>query len=166
MSSNLTPFSALGPLSNREPEYQNQDTPVPERNGQLRYAIIRRPVLTLPLEILTEIFLDCLLNDDFLIPDPTSAPLILCGVCRRWREGYSPPQSDDDADEPDSDDDGSDMSPPRLWSFSFDKKVARDTGFYQMWLSRARDTPLSLSLREAHGFASGLWKPPGGSEVN
>ncbi|KAF8205583.1 hypothetical protein K438DRAFT_1756949 [Mycena galopus ATCC 62051] len=76
---------ALGPLSNRDPQYQNQNTLVVDKDGRLRYAPVSRRVLALPLEILAEIFTYCLPESDFVTPTLTTAPLILCGLCRQWR---------------------------------------------------------------------------------
>ncbi|KAF8205656.1 hypothetical protein K438DRAFT_517563 [Mycena galopus ATCC 62051] len=76
---------ALGPLSNRDPQYQNQNTLVVDKDGRLRYAPVSRRVLALPLEILSEIFAYCV-PDEFITPNLTTAPLVLCGLCRQWRE--------------------------------------------------------------------------------
>ncbi|KAJ7068769.1 hypothetical protein C8F01DRAFT_963465, partial [Mycena amicta] len=47
------------------------------------------PVLTLPPEILSEIFLHCLLEPDQpvpkLNPERPRAPLLLLQICRTWR---------------------------------------------------------------------------------
>ena len=40
----------------------------------------------LPVEILSEIFLHCLPNDFFFLPRPTTAPMMLCQICRYWRQ--------------------------------------------------------------------------------
>ncbi|KAJ6580980.1 hypothetical protein B0H19DRAFT_1113124 [Mycena capillaripes] len=133
MSSKRISF-ALGPLSNREPEYQNQNTLVIDKHGRIRYVALSRRALALPPEILAEIFIHCLPDNDFITPDPTAAPLVLCSVCRRWREVA--------------------LSTPGLWSSlvldlqSATKTNASSVALYQAWLSRARNTPLSLSLRD------------------
>ncbi|KAJ7029351.1 hypothetical protein C8F04DRAFT_42224 [Mycena alexandri] len=124
---------ALGPLSHRKPEYQKQNSLVVDRRGRLRFAALSRRTLALPLEILAEIFLHSLPPDDFISPSLSSAPLVLCGVCCRWREIA--------------------LSTPRLWnSLVLDMQLARKrtayVELYQSWLSRARSTPISLALQD------------------
>ncbi|KAJ7706930.1 hypothetical protein B0H17DRAFT_1125734 [Mycena rosella] len=133
------PSFALGAglvlCSNREPQYQNQNTLVIDKDGRIRYAAISRRVLALPPEILAEIFLHCLPAEEFVSPDITSAPILLCGICRHFREIA--------------------LSTPRLWSSLrcdsdvFDMAQGTETKLIELirsWLSRARRTPLSLSL--------------------
>ncbi|KAJ6531144.1 hypothetical protein B0H19DRAFT_1190569 [Mycena capillaripes] len=126
---------ALGPLSNREPQFQKQNTLVVDRYGRLRYAALSRRALALPLEILAEIFMHSLPNADFVTPNLTAAPLVLCGVCNQWREVA--------------------ISTPKLWSsLVFDVQLATGAAYvdlYKTWLSRARKTPLSLSLQDREG---------------
>ncbi|KAF8205559.1 hypothetical protein K438DRAFT_1756929 [Mycena galopus ATCC 62051] len=125
---------ALGPLSNRDPQYQNQNTLVVDKDGRLRYAPVSRRVLALPLEILAEIFAYCLPESDFVTPSLTTAPLILCGVCHQWRAVA--------------------ISTPELWSsLDLNLPLAAEEGaqdayvdLYRTWLSRARAAPLSLAL--------------------
>ncbi|KAJ7940156.1 hypothetical protein B0H13DRAFT_1454893, partial [Mycena leptocephala] len=79
----------------------------------------------LPPEILAEIFIHCLPTQEFVTPDLTTAPLILCGICRRWREVA--------------------LSTPKLWNSLFlQLNTYKTADFCQMWLSRARGAPLSL----------------------
>ncbi|KAJ6531174.1 hypothetical protein B0H19DRAFT_1190686 [Mycena capillaripes] len=127
----LGPF---GPLSNREIEFQYQNILVIDEDGRLRFAppFVRRSP-TVPPEILAEIFTQCLPDDDFTTPSLTTAPLVLCGICRQWR--------------------GLALSTPRLWSslfLDFDVMLPKDgmVELYQMWLSRARGAPLSLCLED------------------
>ncbi|KAJ7355909.1 hypothetical protein DFH08DRAFT_510893 [Mycena albidolilacea] len=126
---------ALGPLSNREPQYQKQNTLVVDEHGRLRFAALSRRVLCLPLEILAEIFVYCLPEDDFITPSLTTAPLVLCGVCRQWREVAG--------------------STPKLWSsLAFDMQLAGSDAYIDLcrtWLLRARSTPLYLSLQDPDG---------------
>ncbi|OAX34721.1 hypothetical protein K503DRAFT_424278 [Rhizopogon vinicolor AM-OR11-026] len=44
------------------------------------------PVRSLPTEILQRIFKVCLPDDRYVTPDIRSVPLLLCQICRRWRE--------------------------------------------------------------------------------
>ncbi|KAJ7200080.1 hypothetical protein B0H12DRAFT_1244514 [Mycena haematopus] len=127
---------ALGPLSNRQPQYQNQYMLVNE-NGWLRLSAVSRRALALPPEILAEIFLFCLPSCAGLpnIPYPNDAPLVLCGVCRLWRHVA--------------------LTTPQLWSSiyidpesEFDWDDLESGALYvdlcRVWLSRAQSTPLSL----------------------
>ncbi|KAJ7685642.1 hypothetical protein DFH06DRAFT_48335 [Mycena polygramma] len=127
MSRTLGP--KLGPLSNREADFRAQSILVVGKDGRLQFAPFIRHGPRVPTEILAEIFVHCLPGDDFVSPDLATAPLVLCGICRRWREVA--------------------ISTPRLWSslfIDFDLRAAYETGLYETWLSRAGDTPLSLSL--------------------
>ncbi|KAJ7685712.1 hypothetical protein DFH06DRAFT_1289492 [Mycena polygramma] len=131
----------VGPLSSRQPEYQNQYTLV-NVEGRLRFAAVLRHTLGLPPEILAEIFLHCL--PESIVPSLTTAPLILCGVCRRWRDVA--------------------ITTPALWKsliIDFDQMSTKGVyrrgmvGMYQMWLSRAQASPLSLGLHAEGRFAPG-----------
>ncbi|KAJ7706956.1 hypothetical protein B0H17DRAFT_1192500 [Mycena rosella] len=126
----------FGPLSNRAPQYQNQTTLVIDNHGFLRFAAFSRRILALPHEILTEIFLHCLPDVEFVEPDMTSAPLLLCGICRQFREIA--------------------LSTPELWSsLNFNLGWADEDGIEEgilRWLSRARRNPLSLCLSDSEGM--------------
>ncbi|KAJ7685645.1 hypothetical protein DFH06DRAFT_1029461 [Mycena polygramma] len=130
------------PLSNREAEFGPQNILVVGKDGRLQFAPFIRHGPTVPTEILAEIFIHCLPGDDFVVPDLATTPLILCGICRRWREVA--------------------ISTPRLWSslrIDFDimrRRQVYETQFYQMWLSRAGGYPLSLSLRDERDVPAGL----------
>ncbi|KAJ7685603.1 hypothetical protein DFH06DRAFT_968167, partial [Mycena polygramma] len=80
----------LGGLSNREAEFRTQNVLVIGNNGRLRFASFIRSDQTLPHEILAEIFVHCLpdLSEDgpFRVAEPEEAPLVLCGICRLWRD--------------------------------------------------------------------------------
>jgi hypothetical protein len=125
---------AVGPLSNRAPQYQNQYTLV-NRDGKLRLAARSRRVLALPPEILGEIFFFCLPFDKNLLvtPDPHGAPLVLCKVCRQWRSIA--------------------LATPKLWSsiyFESEEALPESAALYvdfcRDWISRAGSTPLSFWL--------------------
>ncbi|KAJ6490700.1 hypothetical protein C8R47DRAFT_977163 [Mycena vitilis] len=137
----------LGPLSNREAEYE-QNILVAGNEGHLQAAPYIRQGPKVPTEILAEIFIHCLPNEirPFITPDLADAPLILCEICRRWREVA--------------------ISTPRLWSalhVDFDlmhKRGAYETDFYQTWLSRAGATPLSLHLQNEDDTLLGVVNSP------
>jgi hypothetical protein len=89
------------------------------------------PVRFLPTEILQQIFKSCLPNNRYVIPHILSAPLLLCQICRRWRDIA--------------------RATPELWS-SID---VHDWGvwtaeFYTdmvaRWLAAARTRPLAVSV--------------------
>ncbi|KAJ7024269.1 hypothetical protein C8F04DRAFT_1270458 [Mycena alexandri] len=89
------------------------------------------PLPSLPAEILGEIFIDCL-EEEMVSPDTQSAPLLLCNVCRRWRDVA--------------------LSTPSLWSslaIHFPSHRRR-RNLYRNWLSRAQNTPLSLCLDDSY----------------
>ncbi|KAF7363823.1 F-box domain-containing protein [Mycena sanguinolenta] len=134
------PSFALGLLVNQPPQYQNQYTLV-NKNGRLRFAAVSRRVLALPNEILGEIFVYCLREPEpdghpfgvLSKLDPNDAPLVLCAVCRRWRDIA--------------------LTTPGLWgSFSIQQtSVLSDSGadyveFCRTWLSRAGITPVSIEF--------------------
>jgi hypothetical protein len=130
---------AVGPLSNRAPEYQDQYTLV-NRDGRLRYSALSRRILALPPEVLGEIFFFCLRFDKDLLVTPhlDDAPLVLCVVCRQWRSVV--------------------LSTPKLWNSIFFESHLLNTerytpqsaalyiDFCHEWLFRARNTPLSICL--------------------
>ncbi|KAJ7179712.1 hypothetical protein C8R46DRAFT_1212242 [Mycena filopes] len=91
-----------------------------------------------PNEILSEIFL-CSLpaapaipashfpRPAFVKPSPTTAPLLLCGVCTQWRCVA--------------------LATPKLWT-SLDPRLISDPRLIHRWMQRTgKNAPLSLSLR-------------------
>ena len=88
------------------------------------------PVMKVPVDLLARIFLLCLPEADFIIPNPLEAPLLLCRVCRIWKDTA--------------------IDTPRLWaSLSIPKNGAwRDKTWVsclKKWLDRSREAS-SLSL--------------------
>ncbi|KAF8207875.1 hypothetical protein K438DRAFT_2013278 [Mycena galopus ATCC 62051] len=109
------------------------------------------PILTLPNEITSEIFVHCLFSPDIITmpryssPDPRSAPMLLLHVCRAWRSiaATTPRLWVDLRLALDR------LSPPLFEADNFDKFLAN-------WLARAGTCPLSLNLSgfvgsEEHG---------------
>ncbi|KAJ6510385.1 hypothetical protein C8R45DRAFT_813932 [Mycena sanguinolenta] len=111
----------------------------PNRLVEERYVVRRAldsivfyPILTVPPEIMQEIFVFCLPDDSEgpLVPDRKVAPLLLLNVCRKWREIA--------------------LSAPRLWasirvnlrSECFDNSLP----LLECWLARARSVPLSVAV--------------------
>ncbi|KAG1868278.1 hypothetical protein DFJ58DRAFT_678728, partial [Suillus subalutaceus] len=84
----------------------------------------------LPTEILSQIFLYCLPEDkEFPSPIRSQAPLLLTGICRRWREVA--------------------VDLPSLWctlQLTADNHWYRRARFYDSWLKRSAGRPLSLTL--------------------
>ncbi|KAJ7286466.1 hypothetical protein C8J57DRAFT_1664557 [Mycena rebaudengoi] len=131
-------------LSNRGREYQGQNCLVRDTEGLLTFAPINRPALTLPSELISEIFLHCLPDDtEFVPPNPHAAPLLLCRICRQWKQIA--------------------LATPGLWSSLSlvvehfrpeieDFRPERSFGdldlveFYCGWLANAKNTALSLEI--------------------
>lgn len=93
----------------------------------------------LPVDVLFEIFNYYLLDSDHLSRRSDPSPIQLASVCRRWRDAAF------------------DMA--KLWcKLSFyvehnSRKWKRSVLYYDAWLQRSRDCPLSLHLRP--GYAKG-----------
>ncbi|KAJ6448477.1 hypothetical protein C8R45DRAFT_848892 [Mycena sanguinolenta] len=99
-----------------------------------RLTSIVYPILSLPAEITSSIFVECL-PDDGVSPSPESAPLLLLRVCRQWKDIA--------------------LSTSQLWgslcigSISSDK-ILVPRGILlrlQAWFSRARERPISLAIK-------------------
>ncbi|KAJ7068694.1 hypothetical protein C8F01DRAFT_1018234 [Mycena amicta] len=121
---------------------------------QIELNAVPYPILTLPTEISTEIFIRCLPDledDDYMgnVLDGKWAPLVLTWVCKRWRDIV--------------------LSTPALWrTFSIwhghDKPTSSEIlEISRLWLGRAGRRQLSLSITSAHshympeGFES-IWQ--------
>ncbi|KAJ7841811.1 hypothetical protein B0H14DRAFT_2316031, partial [Mycena olivaceomarginata] len=57
-----------------------------ERELDSNLKLIIYPVLTLPSEIVSQIFLQCLPAHNRIRPSPRKAPLVLAQICRYWRQ--------------------------------------------------------------------------------
>ncbi|KAJ7459242.1 hypothetical protein FB451DRAFT_1272288 [Mycena latifolia] len=107
-----------------------------ERDLEAALASVVYPVLTLPPEITSRIFLKCLPFHGRVQPSATKAPLVLAQVCRHWRDVA--------------------LATARLWSsidlkFEDGRRNIPDNGtipLLRTWLSRAKHSPISLTLRE------------------
>ncbi|KAG2132905.1 uncharacterized protein EDB93DRAFT_1340017 [Suillus bovinus] len=85
----------------------------------------------LPAEILSQIFKHCLPETNLLLsPSTLKAPLLLTGICRRWREVA--------------------VGMPELWCRLYvevdDRHWEQAAFCYDSWLKRSRGRPLSLAL--------------------
>ncbi|KAJ7182584.1 hypothetical protein C8R43DRAFT_1054495 [Mycena crocata] len=88
------------------------------------------PILTLPPEVVSEIFIHCL-SDVRARPNCAEAPLLLCNVCSQWRSIAT--------------------LTPELWSsleltFKFSLFGSRFINLIDIWLSRTGSHPLSFSM--------------------
>ncbi|KAJ7223507.1 hypothetical protein GGX14DRAFT_658360 [Mycena pura] len=112
-------------------------------------SLVVYPVLTLPVEIISRIFLRCLPSHGRIAPSPTTAPLLLAQICRHWREVA--------------------LSTSRLWSSLYlyggwdsDTIYGRRTvpvdlqeqNLLRTWFARAKGSPLSLGLNFQFRMAS------------
>ncbi|KAG2141890.1 hypothetical protein DEU56DRAFT_754857 [Suillus clintonianus] len=85
-----------------------------------------------PTEVLSQIFHQCLPETKMLLPSMLKAPILLTGICRRWREVA--------------------VGMPSLWcSLRLyvevdDRHWHRAAFCYDMWLKRSRGHPLSLAI--------------------
>ncbi|KAJ7681796.1 hypothetical protein B0H17DRAFT_1333617 [Mycena rosella] len=100
-------------------------------SAQLQLDSIVYPILSLPPEVTSEIFLSCLptsyTDPNKKTANPKEAPMLLSHVCRTWRKVA--------------------LSTPALWcELEFDLRHANDNHVLKTWLSRARELPLSLKL--------------------
>ncbi|KAJ7192032.1 hypothetical protein GGX14DRAFT_701469 [Mycena pura] len=103
-------------------------------------ALVVYPVLTLPAEITSCFFIECLPPHGRVRPSPSRAPLLLAQVCRHWREVA--------------------LFTGALWS-SFDYVLHEDELYDDMgippwkkslvecWLSRSRGHALSWTIRRS-----------------
>ncbi|KAF7345484.1 F-box domain-containing protein [Mycena venus] len=92
----------------------------------LRREVRAYPILTLPNELTTEIFINCL-SPGRVMPHPRTPPLLLAQVCRKWREIA--------------------FSVPELWNSIRPRRVSDNTvRLLDLWSKRAGILPISISL--------------------
>ncbi|KAJ6512366.1 hypothetical protein DFH09DRAFT_1288284 [Mycena vulgaris] len=101
-----------------------------QRSVEDGLALAIYPIVTLPNEITSRIFIDCLPSHGRVRPSPHTAPLILVQICRQWREIA--------------------LSTCQLWSSIFLQISSMDGdrahNLLEHWISRAKGHPLSLGL--------------------
>ncbi|KAJ7334720.1 hypothetical protein DFH08DRAFT_784773 [Mycena albidolilacea] len=87
-------------------------------------------ILTLPFEIIAQIFVFCLPPEDDALPWRTEAPLLLAGICRHWRDAA--------------------MATHELWNTVHlslrPRSVLKVAPLLDFWIPRAGNLPLSMSL--------------------
>ncbi|KAJ7151802.1 hypothetical protein C8R43DRAFT_1127440 [Mycena crocata] len=119
-----------------------------ERDGLAAYVDAHRalisPVRRIPLDIIQEIFIACMPTHRNCVMSAAEAPVLLGRICSSWRSIS--------------------LATPRLWSrlhiaqpisppfefhparLSSEEKLAQRSEITKMWLDRARQCPLSISL--------------------
>ncbi|KAF7329015.1 F-box domain-containing protein [Mycena venus] len=88
------------------------------------------PVLTLPFDIISQIFVYCLPPEDDALPWRTEAPLLLAGICRDWRDVA--------------------LTVHELWNTIHlslrPRSILKVAPLLKFWVPRAGNLPLSMSL--------------------
>ena len=56
-----------------------------QKSAFARNSALNSSIGNLPVDLWAQIFLFCLPDEEFIIPDPLQAPLLLCQVCSSWR---------------------------------------------------------------------------------
>ncbi|KAJ7475209.1 hypothetical protein B0H11DRAFT_2235835 [Mycena galericulata] len=88
------------------------------------------PILTLPFDIISQIFVYCLPQEDDALPWRTEAPLLLAGICRHWRDVA--------------------LATHELWNTMHlnlrAHTILKITPLLDFWLPRAGNLPRSMSL--------------------
>ncbi|KAF8170696.1 hypothetical protein K438DRAFT_2024283 [Mycena galopus ATCC 62051] len=89
------------------------------------------PVLTLPFDVISQIFVYCLPPEDDALPWRTEAPLLLAGICRDWRHIA--------------------LITSELWNTIHLRlrpqlSISKVDPLLKFWLPRAGGLPLSMSL--------------------
>ncbi|CAA7260541.1 unnamed protein product [Cyclocybe aegerita] len=85
--------------------------------------------LKIPTELWAEIFFFCLPADDFILPRSGDAPLLLCQICKTWREIA--------------------LNTPRLWASLSIRRPMWKT-YIKTWMDRSGEVPLSLEISIIH----------------
>ncbi|KAF7336743.1 hypothetical protein MVEN_02109400 [Mycena venus] len=107
--------------------------------AQRQLNAIRDPMTRLPLEISSQIFLQCLPSEGPM-PEPRSAPILFLNVCNAWTEIA--------------------LSTPALWAAIRLDGQDEAVEVLQRWLQRASHCSLSISLRRSlnDGVTAILWR--------
>ncbi|KAJ6589316.1 hypothetical protein B0H19DRAFT_1367704 [Mycena capillaripes] len=113
---------------------QREREPLKARLDTYKY-----PVLTLPNEIVSELFVNVLPPYPLLAPTSgPQSPTALGQICRKWRAIA--------------------LSTPALWStidVTLDyRKLKKEFSYLETWLERSRSHPLSISLKDGREEAS------------
>ncbi|KAJ7609218.1 hypothetical protein DFH06DRAFT_1346531 [Mycena polygramma] len=92
-------------------------------------SLIIYPVLSLPVEITSHIFLCCLPTHGCVVPSPSNVPLLLAQICRHWRDVA--------------------LNTPQLWNSICGEHKIPPYALFRSWLTRAKGSSLSLGLAES-----------------
>ncbi|KAJ7236192.1 hypothetical protein C8J57DRAFT_1194449, partial [Mycena rebaudengoi] len=133
----VEPFSPTLPVNSRPTcslgESQGSDLAPPRHIDALKEEAAEleaglSPVLMLPVEITSSIFLLCLPSHGRVVPSPSRAPLLLAQICSQWREVA--------------------LSTRELWSslYPYSQRDQALRALTQTWFSRAKAAPISLGL--------------------
>ncbi|KAJ7506883.1 hypothetical protein B0H11DRAFT_2323538, partial [Mycena galericulata] len=97
---------------------------------------IRDPMARLPLEISSNIFMQCLSTTNTItLPNPRGPPMVFVQICQSWRNIA--------------------LSTPSLWtSIRVERPSTKFVKFLEIWLERARNLPLSIVLFESLDYDS------------
>ncbi|KAJ7723894.1 hypothetical protein B0H16DRAFT_1333825, partial [Mycena metata] len=130
------PLSTLAAQRAELADIQHQLEVLKAREKDLKAALasVVYTILTLPPEITSHIFLDCLPFHGRVRPSSIKAPLVLAQACRYWRDVA--------------------LATPRLWSsIDLNLEIGRPNipekgtiALLRTWLSRAKRSPISLML--------------------
>ncbi|KAK7038538.1 hypothetical protein R3P38DRAFT_2906426 [Favolaschia claudopus] len=97
-----------------------------EEDLENRLAKVVYPVLNLPFEVTAAVFIRCLPGGGPVTPTSSTAPLALSHVCRQWRDVA--------------------LSSTELWDTLHVDLNAMAPWLLEMWFSRAKERPLSLTI--------------------
>ncbi|KAJ7230360.1 hypothetical protein GGX14DRAFT_582969 [Mycena pura] len=107
-----------------------------EQELERRLGLVVYPVLTLPNEMVSRIFIECLPSHGRVRPSKKAAPLLFAQICRRWRDIA--------------------FETCELWSSvdldSIKLRHSVDQSLLESWLSRGKKHQLSLTLRGVFPF--------------
>ncbi|KAL0946411.1 hypothetical protein HGRIS_012636 [Hohenbuehelia grisea] len=118
-SESLSSCSSVAALYQQSEPLHSFQPPIPSSSG----------INSLPAEVLSQIFIHCSENIDTL-PSPTSGPLLVAQVCKRWRQVA--------------------ITTPLLWSslsvLMSDFVCLPHISLVKTWITRSASSPLHLSL--------------------
>jgi hypothetical protein len=57
-----------------------------QRDLRMELGLVVNPIFTLPSEIISRVFVQCLPSHGCVRPSPVTAPLLLGQICRDWRD--------------------------------------------------------------------------------
>ncbi|KAJ7449210.1 hypothetical protein FB451DRAFT_1287835 [Mycena latifolia] len=124
--------AALEAITSQIIRYKTKIVSLERQQGEFRasLSLLVYPVLTLPTEITSRIFVQCLPTDGRVRPSSSTTPMVLTQICRQWRDVA--------------------LATCELWSsIHIDRPYASGRGIWSLvetWLSRAKSHPISLGL--------------------